>query len=133
MSSEITRTRTSKSGEVVQIMPDGSERVLSIPPLRAMTEEEAGRAALSDPDAVPPTPEDYARMERVPRVKVIRQALHMTQEEFAACFHVPLGALRDWEQDRGMPDEAVRAYLRVIARNPKAVLEALEPLPEPGR
>jgi hypothetical protein len=34
-----------------------------------------------------------------------------------------LGTLRDWEQGRVEPDQAARAYLIVIARNPKAVRE----------
>ena len=36
-----------------------------------------------------------------------------------------LDALRDWEQGKTQPNRAVRAYLMVIARNPKAVTEAL--------
>jgi len=64
-------------------------------------------------------------LKRVPRVKVMRRALKLTQEEFAARFRIPLGTLRDWEQGKTEPDQAARAYLRVIARNPKAVPEAL--------
>jgi len=56
----------------------------------------------------------------------MRRALHWTQEEFAARFRIPLGTLRDWEQGKTEPDQAARAYLIVIARNPKAVIEALE-------
>ena len=55
-------------------------------------------AALSDPDAQPMTPDDFKRMQRTPRVKIIRRALGLTQEEFAARFRIPLGMLRDWEQ-----------------------------------
>jgi putative transcriptional regulator len=61
----------------------------------------------------------------VPRVKVMRRALGLTQEGFAARFRIPLGTLRDWEQGKTEPDQAARAYLTVIARNPKAVTEAL--------
>jgi putative transcriptional regulator len=39
--------------------------------------------------------------------------------------HIPLGTLRDWEQGRKDPDDAARAYLTVIGRNPTAVAEAL--------
>ena len=62
---------------------------------------------------------------------MIRRAFHLTQEEFAARFHIPLSMLRDWEQGKTEPDQAARAYLRVIARNPKAVTEALDTAPEP--
>ncbi len=96
--------------------------------LDAMTPEERHAAALSDPDAQPLTPEDFRRMKRTPRAKIIRRALGLSQEEFAARFHIPLGTLRDWEQGRKDPDAAARAYLVVIGRNPSAVAEALRPV-----
>ena len=90
-----------------------------------MTEQEAMDAALSDPDAQPLTPEDFKRMRRTPRAKIIRRALGLTQEEFSARFGIPLGTLRDWEQGVAEPDTCARTYLTVIAKNPKAVAEAL--------
>jgi putative transcriptional regulator len=95
----------------------------------AMTEAERHAAALADPDAQPLTPERLARMKRTPQVKVIRRALGLSQEDFAARFQIPLGTLRDWEQGRKEPDAAARAYLVVIGRNPVAVSEALHPAP----
>jgi putative transcriptional regulator len=95
----------------------------------AMTEAERHAAALADPDARPLGPEDMKRMRRTPQVRVIRRALKLSQEEFAARFHIPLGTLRDWEQGRKDPDAAARAYLVVIGRNPMAVTEALQPAP----
>jgi len=94
-----------------------------------MTEEEINAAALTDPDNPPLTPERERHLRRVPQVKVMRRVLRLTQEEFAARFHIPLGTLRDWEQGKTQPDQAARAYLRVIARNPAAVVEALEGTP----
>ena len=94
----------------------------------AMTDEERHAAALSDPDAQPLTEEDFKRMKQTPRVKIIRRALGLSQQEFAARFAIPPGTLRDWEQGRKEPDAAARAYLRVIARNPAAVAEALLPV-----
>jgi putative transcriptional regulator len=91
-----------------------------------MTEDEINAAALTDPDNPPRTPERAKHLKRVPQVKVMRRALRLTQEEFAARFRIPLGTLRDWEQGKTKPDQAARAYLTVIARNPKAVIEALE-------
>jgi putative transcriptional regulator len=95
----------------------------------AMTEAERQAAALSDPDAQPVTPDNEKRMKRTPQVKIIRRALGLSQEEFAARFHIPLGTLRDWEQSRKEPDAAARAYLTVIARNPQAVSDALQSMP----
>jgi len=59
-----------------------------------------------DPNNRPLTDGDLKRMKRTPQVKIIRRALKLTQEEFAALFHVPIGTLRDWEQDRNAPDKA---------------------------
>lgn len=95
----------------------------------AMTEAERHATALIDPDAPPITPDNIRRMKRTPQVKVIRRALGLSQEDFAARFHIPLGTLRDWEQSRKTPDAAARAYLTVIARNPKAVSDALQSMP----
>ena len=90
-----------------------------------MSEEEVLAAALSDPDAKPFSAAQLARMKHTPRAKLIRRALGLTQEEFAARFRIPLGTLRDWEQGASEPDQAARSYLTVIARNPMAVAEAL--------
>ncbi|MGO9546568.1 MAG: helix-turn-helix domain-containing protein [Rhodomicrobium sp.] len=95
----------------------------------ALTEEEIHAAAMADPDARPMTEEEWKAAPRVPRTVTIRRALKLSQEEFAARFHIPPGTLRDWEQGRSEPDAAARAYLRVIAREPEVVRRALEPLP----
>jgi putative transcriptional regulator len=91
-----------------------------------MTRIAIERAALADPDALPLTAADLKHMKRTPQPKIIRRALGVTQEEFAARFHIPLGTLRDWEQGRAVPDHPARAYLMVIARDPASVQAALE-------
>ncbi len=117
------------NGKYVQVMPDGTTRPLkrgksNWAAFDALTEEEITAAALSDPNTVVLTDEEL-REARIPNVKEIRQKLHLTQEQFAEQFHVPIGTLRDWEQGVTIPDKAARNYLRVIAKNPQAVLEAL--------
>jgi putative transcriptional regulator len=97
--------------------------------LDAMTAAEKYAAAVSDPDNPPLTEEDMRRMKRTPRAKIIRRALGLTLEEFAAGYRIPIGTLRDWEEGRAQPDEAARAYLTVIAREPEMVRKALEPHP----
>ncbi len=52
--------------------------------------------------------------------------LNITQEEFAARFHLPLGTVRDWEQGAHRPDRAAEVLLTVIAKDPDAVARALE-------
>jgi len=94
--------------------------------IRPMTPSLIERAARSDPDALPLTPADIKRMKRTPRVKVIRRALGLTQEEFASRYRIPLGTLRDWEQGRAIPDQPTQAYLKVIARSPEGVQKALQ-------
>ena len=93
----------------------------------AMSEAERHAAALADPDAQPLAPDDMKGLRRTPQVRVIRRALGLSQEEFAARFEIPLGTLRDWEQGRKDPDAAARAYLVVIGRDPAAVSAALHP------
>jgi putative transcriptional regulator len=93
--------------------------------MRPMTADEIEVAARSDPDAQPVSPEDLARMKPTPRAKTIRRALGLSQEDFAARYHIPIGTLRDWEQGRVEPDQAARAYLTVIARDPDGVRKAL--------
>ena len=92
----------------------------------ALTDEQIHAAALADPDAQPLTEERLASMRRVSRAGSVRRALSLSQEEFAARYHIPLGTLRDWEQGRFEPDAAARAYLAVIAREPDVVRRALE-------
>jgi putative transcriptional regulator len=91
-----------------------------------MTAKEIQAAARADPDAQPFTKAQLARMKHTPRAKLIRRALGLTQQEFAARFQIPLGTLRDWEQGASEPDRAARAYLTVIGRDPDAVCRALK-------
>jgi putative transcriptional regulator len=97
----------------------------------ALTDEEVHAAARADPDEQPLTEERLARMKRVPRARTLRRALGLTQEEFAARYHIPIGTLRDWEQGRSEPDQPARAYLNVIAHDPDGVRRALEAGPKP--
>jgi putative transcriptional regulator len=128
---DIVRVRRLSDGTTVQVMPDGSTRPYVSPHvtdwalLSAMTEEEIEANARSDPDNPPLTAEELARMRRVPDPRRIRQRLHLTQEEFATQFEIPLGTLRDWEQGVCFPDSAARTLLRVIEQDPEAVLNAL--------
>jgi putative transcriptional regulator len=96
-----------------------------------MTDEEVEAAARSDPDAQPLSAEDLARMKPVPRTKTMRRAFGLTQEQFAACFRIPIGTIRDWEQGISEPDAAARAYLTVIAADPVAVCKAFVAAPSP--
>jgi len=95
--------------------------------LRPMTPEAIEKAARADRDAQPLTQADLKRMKRTPQAKIIRRALELTQEEFSARYHIPLGTLRDWEQGRAEPDQPTRAYLTIIASDPDRVRRMLNP------
>jgi putative transcriptional regulator len=58
-------------------------------------------------------------------VQAIRAKLGASQAEFALMIGVSVATLRNWEQGRRTPDGPALALLRVAARNPKAVIEAL--------
>ena len=125
MSKTTTIAKIQADGVPVEVMPDGSERPFLKTPLRPMTDEEVHAAAMADPDARPMTDEEWQAARKVPRTKTLRRALGLTQEEFSARFHIPIGTLRDWEQGKTEPDQSARAYLRVIAGNPDFVQQAL--------
>lgn len=125
MSETIITARIRADGQVVEVLPDGSERPFPDTPMRPMTDEEVEAAAEADPDARPMTPEQLRTARRVPRTKTMRRALGLTQEEFAARYHIPLDTLRDWEQGRSEPDPPARALLTVIAHDPEGVKRAL--------
>lgn len=60
-------------------------------------------------------------------VKAIRNRLGMTQARFSDTFGFSLDAIKHWEGGRRTPEAPARTLLTVIARNPAAVLNALNP------
>jgi putative transcriptional regulator len=54
-------------------------------------------------------------------IKTIRGTLRMTQAQFAERHGFSVGAVRDWEQGRTVPDPSTRAFLKVIAAMPAEV------------
>jgi len=126
MSKTTTTAKIQSDGTVVEVLADGSEQPLPTSSPRPMAAAEIEAAAKADPDARPMTEEELRTARRIPRVKTMRRALGITQEEFATRYHVPLGTLRDWEQGRTEPDQPARAYLTVIAHDPEGVRRALQ-------
>jgi putative transcriptional regulator len=93
--------------------------------IEAMTDEEIERLAESDPDNPPATDAQLDRGVFGRKVRLTRESLNMTQEEFAAALQVPLATLRNWEQGRFDPDPAARALMTIVAANPRLALAAL--------
>ena len=131
MKSKRIVTAERRGGKLVELLPDGTARSLETAQtdwarFDAMTDEEIEAAARSDPDAAQPsTPAQLKRARRVSPAKHLRWKLGLSQAEFAKRFRIPLGTLRDWEQRRSEPDQAARAYLKVIAVDAGFVERAL--------
>lgn len=59
-------------------------------------------------------------------MRAIRKMLGLTQASFAWRFGFGLPIVRDWEQGRHQPDQAVQAFLVTIERQPIRVRRALQ-------
>src|SRR5215510_10560881 len=94
MSKTSTFVRMQSDGTLVRMKSDGTEEKLVVHPPAPASDEAITAAPLRDPDAQPLTDADVARMKRVPRIKTLRRALGLTQEEFATRYHMPLCTLR---------------------------------------
>jgi putative transcriptional regulator len=87
----------------------------------------------SELDSRPMTTQERGSAPRLQRVMAIRRALRLTQEQFAVRYKIPIGTLRDWEQERVVPETAAMSYLRAIARDPAGVAKALTATPLPNQ
>ena len=59
-------------------------------------------------------------------VKGIRTKLNISQSQFAMMIGVSKSTLQNWEQGRREPEGPAKALLRVVEKQPKAVLAALQ-------
>lgn len=71
------------------------------------------------------TSEAMDRGQRARLIRKTRTGLGLSQAEFAARFHVPVGTLRDWEQARATAPDFAVAYVRVIGQHPDMVAKAV--------
>ncbi|MEO8316404.1 MAG: helix-turn-helix domain-containing protein [Pseudomonadota bacterium] len=58
-------------------------------------------------------------------VQKVRKMLGLSQDKFAEAFGVSASTLRKWEQGQRAPTGAAKTLLKIIAREPKAVIRAL--------
>lgn len=98
--------------------------------VNSMTDEEINLNAKSDQDAPLLTKGELKKFKRVNPtkevdVKLIRQKLHLSQDEFASYFGVSVRTIQEWEQHRRNPTATARNFLKVIELAPQAVLRAL--------
>jgi putative transcriptional regulator len=59
-------------------------------------------------------------------VPAIRAKTRLSQAKFAERYGIPIGTLRDWEQDRRQPDQPARVLLSIIERNHVAIAHMLD-------
>jgi putative transcriptional regulator len=55
----------------------------------------------------------------------IRNSFGLSQDKFAQLLGISPATLRNWEQGRRKPEGAARVLLRVAAKHPEAVLDAV--------
>jgi len=98
----------------------------------ATDDAEIARQAAEDPDTAPVfTAEEILAAGRriepdaIEDVRALRIRLGLSQEAFAARFGFSVDAIRQYESHRRVPTGPVRTLLRVIAREPDAVIRAL--------
>lgn len=60
-----------------------------------------------------------------PDARAVRETLGLSQNQFAALIGISPRTLQNWEQGHRRPEATARALLRIAARHPEAVLEAL--------
>jgi putative transcriptional regulator len=61
----------------------------------------------------------------IPDVRAIRARYKLSQTQFAALIGISAATLRNWEQGRRRPEGPAQVLLRVAARHPEVVLEAV--------
>jgi putative transcriptional regulator len=58
-------------------------------------------------------------------VKELRHKLRLTQREFSTQYHINIETLRNWEQEKRIPDLTSIAFLTCIEKNPQIIYELL--------
>lgn len=59
-------------------------------------------------------------------VLALRRFVGLTQVRFAEAMGISVHTLRNWEQDRRLPDGPALALLRIAARHPRIIRENLD-------
>ncbi|MDQ3458686.1 MAG: helix-turn-helix domain-containing protein [Deinococcota bacterium] len=63
-----------------------------------------------------------------PDVKAIRRRYGMSRTGFAAMLGISERTLEGWEQKRRKPKGPAQVLLRIVAKHPEAVLDAVQPV-----
>ena len=54
-------------------------------------------------------------------VRLLRERLKLTREQFAVTYGLEVETVRNWEIGRRAPDRTARSYLQAISNNPSQV------------
>ena len=93
--------------------------------LDATTEDEIRQQMIEDGE----DPDDAPRFETPVQARAVRHKLGLSQTQFARLLRIPVGTLRNWEQNRFAVDPAAQTLLKLIDREPAAALRALSDPP----
>jgi putative transcriptional regulator len=109
------RVRLKADGRLVEILPDGSERPVSLSDRETIPARVNGSAAFSA----------NGRFLDAAYARNVRGQTGLTQTAFAARIGVPVETVRNWEQGKRSPRGPARALLKVIERAPEAAFAVL--------
>ncbi len=107
------RVRLKADGRLVEVLPDGGERVISPDP-RAIVAAAHNAARSAE-----------ARLQDASYARTVRGRTGLTQSAFAARIGVPVETVRNWEQGERSPRGPARALLKVIEEAPDAAFAVL--------
>ncbi len=126
--------RALPDGSLVQVLPDGTTKPLpdrtDWAAFHAMSDEEREAAALSDPDAQPLSEDALARARQGPPPRIVRFRLKLSREDFCARYQIPMNDLVAWETRKADPGPAIRAYMKLIMKDPDGVARDLAVRPQ---
>ncbi len=60
------------------------------------------------------------------QIRDLRNGLSLSQTKFAHMYQIPIGTLRDWEQDRAVPPSYVEALCLIISNDPEGTASMIE-------
>ena len=89
------------------------------------TERNLGQELVEAVDEALNAPDSGRIIRSAINVKEVRTKLHLTQREFATEYHINLETLRNWEQEKRVPDLTSIAFLTCIAKSPKTISKLL--------
>ena len=84
----------------------------------AMTDADIARQIAANADAAPDMAPDID-------VRAIREAIGMTQVEFAAAYEFSVRTIQEWERGAKRPSGPARTLLRAIKGDPEGLRKAL--------